>query len=430
MITCDKIKEGRNENRSAVGFAGLSRRAGSVQTVRRRRKGDSLCSTLDIGSPRESLSQESRCEPESSWPEAKGQDFRFPRPCRLAGGGFPPASDQFGVRQALADNLPDGKIETFRVIHILPVIEAKCLLIDIAKQVVWLNRNVCAIDSALQQAPEVFQSVRVYVLPDVFNRMVNDFVRVFFRQAVIGFQRIAIQRRSDFDVLAYQGLKLTLAALVDDLRADLAATLQNGSDDSLTFGPASPLDLARFNIAMHIARLAADEGLIHFYLAAQLAAVLALMSEAHAVEHEPRGFLRNIERASYFVAADTVLSVRDEPNARKPLVETQGRILKDRTDLDRELALRMPCAALPSELILKEAYFGTAAGGAYHAIRPFWTARDEIVQAVLRESKVQDCFLERLRVLFNDFHVPSVRWNRGLVKYIIALGRIEVLGQS
>lgn len=183
------------------------------------------------------------------------------------------------------------------------------------------------------------------------------------------------------------------------------------------------MNLAGLNVLVHVARFAADEGFIDFDFPTKFPAVLALMREPHAVKHEPRRFLGDAERPANLVTANSVLSVRDEPNARKPFIQTKRGIFKDRSDLNRELALRMPSAALPTELILEKANFGTATSRTYNTVGPLGTARNEIVQAILGDRKEQNCFLEGLRILLNGFHESILRWNRGLVKYIFALER-------
>ena len=153
----------------------------------------------------------------------------------------------------------------------------------------------------------------------------------------------------------------------------------------------------------------------------QLAAVLTLMGKADAMQHEPRGFLRNAERATNFVTADSVLCVRDEPDAREPLIQAEGRVFKNSSDFNRELALWVSRTALPAKLILEKADFGPAASWTHNPARPLWATGNEIAQTVFRDSKIEDCFLKCLRVLFNGFHVLSVRRNLGLVKYMFTL---------
>ena len=107
-----------------------------------------------------------------------------------------------------------------------------------------------------------------------------------------------------------------------------------------------------FQVAMHVARLAADEGLVHFDVAFQQPFKrTGVQRHANAVPHEPGGFLGDAEGAVYFVATDAVLGVDSHPDRRQPLVEPQGRFLEDGADADTELPTRMILSALPTLLV-------------------------------------------------------------------------------
>ena len=172
---------------------------------------------------------------------------------------------------------------------------------------------------------------------------------------------------------------------------------------------------------MHIARLATNEGFIHFDFSAQLAAaLLALLSKADAVEQKPRGLLGDAQRPSDFATTDPVLGVLEHPHCRKPLVQTDGGIFHDGANLHGELAARVPDAALPAKLVGKEPDRGATATRADHAILPFRAARHEVFQAVTWIGKITDRFQEGLGFV-KGFHTSSVPQNRVLVKYIFAL---------
>jgi hypothetical protein len=63
------------------------------------------------------------------------------------------------------------------------------------------------------------------------------------------------------------------------------------------------------------------------------------------LKHEPRGLLRNFKSAAHFVAGDSVLTIGEHPHRAKSLVQSDGRILEDRADLNGVLFLAIP--ALP-----------------------------------------------------------------------------------
>ena len=71
----------------------------------------------------------------------------------------------------------------------------------------------------------------------------------------------------------------------------------------LSFPPV-PVMRRCVNIQVHVASLAADEGFVNFDFAAQLAAEgFILQGQTNAMQHEPSGFLGNIEIASEFATS-------------------------------------------------------------------------------------------------------------------------------
>jgi hypothetical protein len=111
--------------------------------------------------------------------EAKGQTSRFPRPCRLV--------DRFRLRrrllageflpgETLPEHLTDSQVEAICIIQLLAVVIAKRLLINIAEQVERLDANVCSVQTALEQAPEIFHGIGMHVSVDVLNGVVNHLV--------------------------------------------------------------------------------------------------------------------------------------------------------------------------------------------------------------------------------------------------------------
>jgi hypothetical protein len=70
--------------------------------------------------------------------------LRFPRPSRFLEGFFCSRllPGQFIVGEALAYDLAHGNDEAISVVHVLPVVVAKCLLVDVAKQVERLHGNI------------------------------------------------------------------------------------------------------------------------------------------------------------------------------------------------------------------------------------------------------------------------------------------------
>ena len=99
----------------------------------------------------------------------------------------------------------------------------------------WFDTNVGSSDAALQQAPEVLESVRVNLPVNVLLGMVNDFVSIFLSQSVIGCQRIGVERRAGFDMLFNRGMESRTLAICDYRSANLSATFQCSEYDGLVF---------------------------------------------------------------------------------------------------------------------------------------------------------------------------------------------------
>lgn len=182
---------------------------------------------------------------------------------------------------------------------------------------------------------------------------------------------------------------------LQDIRHFIATAFENPHDCGLVFaasGSNSPLVL----FLVHIARLAADESLVHFDFATgttQLDERAGLHRKANPVQHEPCGLLGDAKSAGHFVGTDSVFAIGNHPNSDKPLVQRQRRILKDSPDFDRELPFGVDALALPLALILEEHGVLAATSGADHDA--IWPAQlDHELEAVIGIREMDDCLLE------------------------------------
>jgi hypothetical protein len=109
------------------------------------------------------------------------------------------------------------------------------------------------------------------------------------------------------------------------------------------------------------------------------------------MQHEPCGLLGNAQIAGNLVTADAIFAVGEQPSCGKPLVQTDGRVLKNSSNLDRELALWMMLCTLPSApLCIELANAIGAASRANDAIRP--ATRSKVFNAVVQTGEVLDGF--------------------------------------
>ena len=89
--------------------------------------------------------------------------------------------------------------------------------------------------------------------------------------------------------------------------------------------------------------------------------------------------------------ANTVLAVDRHPHRSQPFVETDWRVLEDRSSLQRELRSGVLLAAVPAIVLLQEQHVLATAARADNAIRP--ATGHKIFAAVLRIGEVEDGLL-------------------------------------
>ena len=116
------------------------------------------------------LSEAIGSEPEKARPEAESQTFRIlgPRGRVRTLIDLRPVlqfASEFRVSEAFTNDLPYEVAKPVCIGHRQTVVIAEGLLVNIAEQVERLNRNVGAIDTALQEAPEVFAVVSMAIFP-------------------------------------------------------------------------------------------------------------------------------------------------------------------------------------------------------------------------------------------------------------------------
>ncbi len=91
---------------------------------------------------------------------------------------------QARVGQALAEDRAQ-RLHESAAVGAAPLVEAVCLLVKIAEQVKGLDRDVGALDRALQERPEVLHAVRVDLAFDVLLGVVDDLVGIIAVESVL-----------------------------------------------------------------------------------------------------------------------------------------------------------------------------------------------------------------------------------------------------
>lgn len=304
---------------------------------------------------------------------------------------------QFRIGEALSDNMRSKFFKPIPVVHrLLAIVVAECLFVEIAEQVERLDAHIGSVDPALQERPEIFESVGVNLPLDVFLSVVNHFVAVLLRQTVIGLERIAVERGSSSNVGADLFLDCFLAAVGNDGEANFATAFQHSHHGGFVLA-ASSGDSTLALIDVHVASLAADESFIHFNLFAVLTELqkgFALHGKTDAVHHKPCGLLSDTKGAAHFVGTDSVLAIGDHPQSGKPFIEPNRRILEDSSNLRAELPVMVDALALPLSLIGEEVGVLASASGAGNAFRPAQFNHE--LEAVVGIGEVDDGFLKCL----------------------------------
>ena len=147
------------------------------------------------------------------------------------------------------------------------------------------------------------------------------------------------------------------------------ATLDD-AENSLFAGATSSPNLPRALVLVHVLGEAADEGFVRLNLAAHFNERSGLHGKADAVIHKPGGLLSNAKRPVHLVAADPVLAVGNHPNRGEPLAEINRAVLKDGSDLGRELFARVRLFALPKATGCDKPDIAATARWAADTIRP------------------------------------------------------------
>ncbi len=260
--------------------------------------------------------------------------------------GIGPFASEFLIGDSTASDMTHSHLKTVpianEVVLLGAIVVPENLFVQITEQVERLNVDVRSLESALEQAPEVFESVRVNLSVHIALSMVNRLVdEVLVIQSLIGHGSVSVDRARCFDVSANLSLQVALFASGNDIGVNLAPALQDAHHSGLALHSAVGNLLAAF-ISVHESRRATDESFVDFdFLAAsaELYGLLLMQGKTNAVHHEPCGLLSDSESASDFVGTDSVLGVHDEPNGNHPLVHAERGILKDSSNLDGELFL-------------------------------------------------------------------------------------------
>jgi len=131
------------------------------------------------------------------------------------------------------------------------------------------------------------------------------------------------------------------------------------------------------------------------------------------VKHKPRRLLSDPDGLGDLATTDAILAIEDHPHGSEPLVQRDGGILHDGSDLDGELTLGMMGTALPDAAFGMEFHLVRSTCGAKNAaIRP--SPYRQVINTVIRIREVYDCFLQALwfghGLILHDQNYSLNRW--------------------
>ena len=246
-------------------------------------------------------------------------------------------TDQFFVREALAEDVPHDRFEADPVITVTAVVVTKHLFVDVSEEMERLYRDICSGQSPLEHCPKVLDTLSVNMTANVSFGMVDNLVSKV--DAFVGVKLICNHGGIGVDVILNNLMQDGPCTLSNHASADAATTLQHANNDSLTLEAVWSDESLSALLGMHVLNLATNKGSIHLDNAGHGLGVIFLHGETNALEHEPRSLLCDMQIPVDFIAANAVLAVREHPHRTHPLIKSDGAVFHHGADFDGELLL-------------------------------------------------------------------------------------------
>src|SRR5580704_1535712 len=280
-----------------------------------------------------------------------------------------------------------------------------------------LNGNISSSQGSLEERPEVFDSLSVYLPFDIGLGMVHNVMHEPIADFGVSVPLIGVDRGTTLD----RGQNFLLQGFTLDVGNHLGANLanvavQHSHHNGLALRSGNHVVTSTLGF-VHVLERSANKRFVHFdrarFSSAQLGEGAIPQGEAQTVQDEPCRLLSNADSFGNLVGRNTVLAVNQHPQGSEPFVQRDGRVLEDRSHFDGELATAL--LALPSLLgcevvmVLADAL---RAGG--NPIRPSKVGYCVDTDVFVRE--MPDSLLKGLDLRVHDPNVAKSSW---LVKSII-----------
>lgn len=243
-----------------------------------------------------------------------------------------------------------------RSVRFLTLVEPKHLLLYIGLQMLRARGDVRAAQSALKYRPKAFNVIGVNMLANVLVSVIDNVVNVIRLQVRVRVRGIGVDRRTAFDVIPNPRKQRLAADARNDPGAHFALAFDDAHNRRFTDRAHSFasrwLTTARTRAANLVARPTADVGFVYFNRATKPIGRTVRHCQPQAVQHKPRGFLRDFERPRNLARRNAITVAGEQPDRRQPLGERNRRIFKDCPNLGRELPLAV--VAVPTHGFLHE----------------------------------------------------------------------------
>jgi hypothetical protein len=222
---------------------------------------------------------------------------------------------------------------------IVPIVESELKFREIQRQVLLTDMVVRSDDSALEQAPERFDIVRVNLSAHIFARAVaDDFMRKEMSQIAVSAPFI---RCDQTDFLRYRCLDKAAqrigGSVFDDLADDVALPGNRADDGRFAGMCRSTAAILLAILPMPVFLLSADVGFVNFDDPHELLELRVFHRSSQAMAHIPRCLVcAASDLALNLKSADAFFAVQDLPENLKPRLERIFGVLENRAANDAE----------------------------------------------------------------------------------------------
>src|SRR5260370_32993128 len=191
---------------------------------------------------------------------------RLPRPCRLWWKAITTLTNELGIHQTFSREVSNRFQESAFVV-VFAFVKSERLLIQVPEKMKRFDRNVSPFDAALEQRPEVFQSIHVHMAFGVALRVIDNLMHIFVVELVVRAKLIGNNFRAFFHMLSDLAFQVMSANALDNFETHSRMFLgrvafKQSHDRRFTNVPASGLAISfvfRAPVSVHVASLAADE---------------------------------------------------------------------------------------------------------------------------------------------------------------------------